>query len=76
MRLGIVPIELLLTTPDFIAIGVYGDRQAIECEPLTNNEADSIVEVELSGNAGKRRAPANESQSRMPDRRKLVGKSV
>jgi len=76
VRLGIIPIELLLMTPDLIAIPVYDDRQAIVRKPFPNDEADTMIEEEFSRYAGKRRASAYQSQSRMPDGWIMVGKRV
>lgn len=68
MGLRVAPVKLLFTAPDLITIPVDGDRQSIERESLTDDEADSMIEVKFSGYAGKGSTPANEGQSRMPDR--------
>ncbi len=50
MRLRIVPVQLLLTLPDFVTILIYDRRQPMIENSFSNDQADSVIKVHFAHN--------------------------
>lgn len=76
MRLRIIPVKLLFSSPDLVAIPINCSRQAVEDESLTDNETQATIKMELSGHASKRCTTPYKGQRGMANRGKGVNECV
>lgn len=72
MRLRIVLAQSLDTPPELITIPFYGDRQMVINQPLTDDQAEAVIEVEFTGHSRKGGASPHKCQGGMADRREGI----
>src|SRR5262245_40802610 len=76
MGLRIVPIQLLVGLPGFVAIAIDDHREAIKRESFTDDQTDISIEIELAGDPRQCCTVAHKDQGRATNRGKLFGKRV
>jgi hypothetical protein len=60
MRLRVVPVQLFFSLPDFVAVPLDQNRQAIKDEPFENHKANLVSEEDLARDPCKRMSSTNE----------------
>jgi len=76
MRLRVVPVELFVTSPDFITVPLDEEWTSIEDEPLQDDEPDIVVEKDLSRYTSESMSAAYEGQGRAADRPRAFGQCI
>lgn len=76
VRLGIVPVQFLLTLPNLVTIPVYDGRHTMKENSLPHNKPNVLVKPQLPGYAGQRCSSTDERHCRASHRGELLNKCV
>jgi hypothetical protein len=76
MRLGIVPVQLLIALPDLVTVPVNDSRQPLVQCPLSNNQPDAAIKEQFPGYPCQCCSSPHKSYRRAVDRWKLFWQAV